>query len=254
MKKLDLKNTSQVEKVKVMREYWSAQLGVDDVTKIPGYNPEGRFSIMHSTWKQRKQAGFRFQERFDITEEMLEKEMKDCYLYHRVTDDCNIDNFIDGVLQNNGAMVSTMEKMRCGVPVGGMSPGSDMSSGGANYFFTRIREVKGKGSADDGLYFKKSMLRRMDAITYDSDKFGRVTGNTVRSHRRSDIEDWKKIAKRDGSDETIFKNNVTLLDNIDMIIVNSESKRDGILKAFKKNGITSLPDGRSVSSIVQVRR
>jgi hypothetical protein len=253
LRKLDKHQSSPVEQVKILREYWSNQLGVTDVTKIPGYDPEGKFSIMHSGWKKGKQAGFRLQERFDITDEMLERELKDCYLYHRVTNDCNIGNFIDEVLKNNGAMVSTMEKIRCGISVGGMSPESDMSTGGASYFFTRIRQVGSRGSASEGLYFKKSMLRRMDAITYDSDKFGRVTGNTVRTNRISDIDGWKKIIRRDGSDETIFKNNVTLLDNIDLIVTSSQSKREAILKAFKKNGITHLPDGRPVSSIVQLR-
>ncbi len=241
--------------MQALRDYWAKELGVDDVTKIPGYNPEGRFSIMHSTWKQRKGAGFRLQERFDVTDEILNREMKDYYLYHRITNTSgnNIGKFIDDVLSNNGAMVSTVEKLRSGIPVGGMSPDSDMMTGGANYFFTRIRQVKGKQSACEGLYFKKNMLRRMDAVTYNSDKFGRVTGNTVRNNRLSKIDDWKAIAQRGGSDETIFKNNVTLLDNLDMIITTNESKRAAVIKAFKKNGITKLPDGRPVSSIVQVR-
>ena len=255
LKKLNSGHVSQGERVQALRDYWAAQLGVDDVTKIPGYDPEGRFSIMHSTWKQRKQAGFRLQERFDITDEILNREMKDYYLYHRITNTSgnNIGKFIDDVLSNNGAMVSTVEKLRSGIPVGGMSPDSDMMTGGANYFFTRIRQVKGKQSACEGLYFKKNMLRRMDAVTYNSDKFGRVTGNTVRNNRLSKIDDWKAIAQRGGSDETIFKNNVTLLDNLDMIITSNESKRAAVIKAFKKNGITKLPDGRPVSSIVQVR-
>ncbi len=255
LKKLESGHASQSERVQALRDYWATELGVDDVTKIPGYDPEGRFSLMHSTWKQGKQAGYRLQERFDITDEMLEREMKDYYLYHNITSTRGrtIGGLIDDVLSDNGAMVSTMEKMRSGIPVGGMSPESDMATGGANYFFTRIRYVKPGQSANNGLYFKKNLLRRMDAITYNSDKFGRVTGNTVRNNRLSKIEDWKTIAKRRSSDETIFKNNVTLLDNIDMIVTSSENERRAVIQAFKKHGITRLPDGSPVSSIVQVR-
>ena len=255
LKKINTKQTSQSERVKALREYWATQLGVDDVTKIPGYDPEGRFSIMHSTWKQRKQAGYRLQERFDITDQMLDREMKNHYLFHNITNTQgrNMSNFIDDVLSNNGAMVSTVEKMRAGVPVGGMSPESDMMTGGANYFFTRIRQVKPGQSAREGLYFKKNLLRRMDAITYSSDKYGRVSGNTVRNNRLSKIDDWKAIAKRRGSDETIFKNNVTLLDNIEMIMTSSESERKSVIQAFKKHGISKLPDGRPVSSMVKSR-
>jgi hypothetical protein len=129
-----------------------------------------------------------------------------------------------------------------------------MNTGGATYFFTRIRKVPGQrgGSREPGLYFKKRMLRRMDAITYSSDKFGRVTGETVRKNRKSTVQEWKQIASRQGSDETIFKYSVTLLDNIDVVAVSSQSQRRQVIQAFKKHGITRLPDGRRIEDIVVV--
>ena len=42
-------------------------------------------------------------------------------------------------------MVSTVEKMRIGIPPGGMSPEADMDSGGASYFFTRIHKLPAQG-------------------------------------------------------------------------------------------------------------
>ena len=92
----------------------------------------------------------------------------------------------------------------------------------------------------------------MDAITYSSDKFGRVTGDTVRKNRKSTVEEWKQIASRKGSDETIFKYSVTLLDNIDVVAVRSASDRTKVIAAFKKHGITRLPDGRRIEDIVVV--
>ena len=253
MKKLNASHASKSERVQALRDYWAAQLGVDDVTRIPGYDPEGRFSIMHSKWKQKKRAGYRLQERFDITDEMLDRQMKDYSLIHGVTGQSGGGEagLIDNILANNGAMVSTVEKIRMGVPVGGMSPTSDMATGGSSYFFTRIRKLTPGRLKTKGLYFKKNLLRRMDAVTYDTDKYGRVTGTTVRRCRASKIDEWKAIARK-YDNETIFKNNVTLLDNIDMIVVGSQSERKAIIQVFKKNGITKLPDGRLVSSIVEV--
>lgn len=50
-----------------------------------------------------------------------------------------------------------------------------MDTGWATYFFTRIRKLPtAGGSRETGLYFKKRLLRRMDAISYDHDAFGRV--------------------------------------------------------------------------------
>ena len=192
--------------------------------------------------------------RFDISDEDLERDLPGVGLYHRLTDDSSMPGFLDEVLGNNGAMASTVEKMRIGVRPGGMSPTADMDTGGASYFFTRIRKLPGEsgGSREPGLYFKKRMLRRMDAITYTDDKFGRVTGETVRRGRKSTVPEWKTIASKRRSDETIFKYSVTLLDNIDVVAVRKEADRAKVVKAFKKHGFTRLPDGRKVEDIVVV--
>lgn len=58
-------------------------------------------------------------------------------------------------LGNNGAMINTVEKIGAGVRPGGMSPESDMKSGGASYVFTRIRKSPSAGGTAPGLYFKK---------------------------------------------------------------------------------------------------
>jgi len=148
-------------------------------------------------------------------------------------------------------MISTVEKMRIGIKQGGMSPKADMSSGGASYFFTRLRKTPTKAHpGQSGLYFKKKLLRRMDSITYDHDKYGRCTGDEVRLNRKSFIKDWKRILSRNTSDETIFKYTVTLLDNIECIVASSASERRAVIQAFKKHGITKLPDGRRIENIV----
>ena len=53
------------------------------------------------------------------------------------------------------------------------------------------------------------------------------------------------------NNETIFKNSVTLLDNIDIIAVTTEAERKATIRAFKKHGITKLPDGRCIEDVVQ---
>ena len=98
------------------------------------------------------------------------------------------------------------------------------------------------------------LLRRMDAITYESDKYGRVTGNHVRQHRRTSLLDYKRIEARKTSDETIFKNEVTLLDNIEVVSARDEAQRRKVIEVFHKHGITRLPDGRRVEDIVVTAR
>ena len=253
IKNLDTKKASKAERVKALRQYWSDHLGIDDVTQIPGYDPQGKYSLMSSSWKKKKEAGYRHQLRFDITDDQIKRELGDYGLYHQLTNGSDIAEVLDAILDHNGAMISTVEKMRIGVPVGGMSPSSDMGSGGASYLFTRIRKLPGVGyeHGNTGFYFKPQLLRRMDAITYEGDKYGRVTGNHVRQHRKVNISDYKTIASRKSSDETILKNEVTLLDNLQVVTVGSETAKRKVLKVFRKHGVSRLPDGRLIKDIVK---
>lgn len=248
LKGLEDRDASVSERVQTLRDYWQGRLGVRDLTRLPGYSPQGEYQ--NGFLDRHLDGGYRHQYRFDLSDEDLEREMKGHALFHNLTDGARMDSFIDTVLENNGAMVSTIEKMRIGVPTGGMSPEADMDTGGASYFFTRIKKLPVRGNLKSkGLYFKKRMLRRMDAISYDHDAFGRVTDDYVRDRRGSTPADWKKFAGRSGN-ETIFKYSVTLLDNIETIVTDSKTEREKVLKSFTRRGITVLPDGRKIEEVV----
>lgn len=191
--------------------------------------------------------------RFDISDDDLEKQMKGYSLYHHLTNGESVSSFLDTALENNGAMVSTVEKLRAGIPPGGMSPESDMNSGGATYVFTRIRKTPtASGTSDTGIYFRKRLLRRMDAVSYNHDAFGRVTENYVVDNRGSSPTEWKSFS-RGSSNETILKYSVTLLDNLETVVVGSESERRRVLDVFAKHGVSVLSDGRRAEDIVLVR-
>ncbi|HOC93355.1 MAG TPA: minor capsid protein [bacterium] len=248
MREMDSSNATKAERIQAMRKFWADELGVDDVTKIPGYDPVGNYELGFKDPTRR--AGYRHQMRFDITDADLERELKGFGLYHNITDSGDVEDLVKTVLENNGNMVSTVEKIRIGVKPGGMSPVSDMRTGGATYFFTRVRKlpVSGRGSA--GLYFKKRLLRRMDAITYDHDAFGKVIDDYVRKKRLSSIQDYKRLASGGRSDETIFKYTVSLPDEIEVIKTSNAAQRARIVEMFKKQGFSKLPDGRRIEDVV----
>lgn len=251
LKALDNKGASKEERVRELRGFWEKRLGVKDLTKMPGYDPEGEHQLAFNRKKSR--AGYRHQYRFDVSDDDLEKALPGYALGHHLTNGEKVPDFIDLVMNNNGAMVSTVEKMRIGIPPGGMSPKADMDSGGASYFFTRIQKAPKKdGQGNVGLYFKKRLLRRMDAVSYNHDAYGRTRDDYVTKKRGSRVEDWKNFSSN-GSNETILKYNVTLLDNIDAIVVNNEAERKKLLDVWKKHGVSTLPDGRKASDIVFVR-
>jgi SPP1 gp7 family putative phage head morphogenesis protein len=248
---LDQRNASKTERVQAMRGFWEKRLGVPDITKIPGYDPVGEYQL---GFKDKTiGGGYRYQYRFDISDEDLEREMAGYSLHHSLTNSSSMSGFLDAALENNGTLISTVEKLRAGVQPRGMSPESDMKTGGASYVFTRIKKSPLSGaSAENGLYFKKRMLRRMDAISYDHDAYGKVTEDYVPTHRGSDPKTWKTHAQNT-SNETILKHSITLLDNLEAIVVGSQSERMQVLAVFKKHGISKLTDGRKVEDIVLVR-
>jgi len=248
MRQLDGSKATKAERIQAMRKYWADELGVEDVTKITGYDPVGNYELGFKDTTRR--AGYRHQMRFDITDKDLERELRGYGLYHNVTDGGDIEELVKSVLENNGNMVSTVEKIRIGVKPGGMSPVADMDTGGATYFFTRIRKLPTGGRGSSGLYLKKRLLRRMDAITYDHDAFGKVKGEFVRKKRKVTLQDYKRLASGGRSDETIFKYTVSLLDEIDVIKTKNAVQRKRLIELFKKHGHTRLPDGRRVEEVV----
>jgi SPP1 gp7 family putative phage head morphogenesis protein len=246
--KLDQEGASREQRIAALRSFWEKKLGVPDLTKLPGYAPLGEYQLAFQGGKGA--AGYRHQYRFDLSDADLEKQLPGFALFHNVTNEKDLPSLVDLLLEHNGAFVSTIEKLRVGVPVGGMSPEADMNSGGASYFFTRIKKLPTGGKSPSvGFYFKKRLLRRMDAISYGNDHYGRVTENFVTDHRGSTPAEWKNFAGLSGN-ETILKYSVTLLDNIEMIGVKSVADRKKVIDMFHKRGILTLPDGRKVEDIV----
>ncbi|MHB1462031.1 MAG: minor capsid protein [Armatimonadota bacterium] len=247
---LDGRNATKTERVHAMRGYWERRLGTPDITKLPGYDPVGRYQLGFKDRATR--GGYRQQYRFDISDTDMEREMKGYSLHHSLTNGENISSFLDTVLENNGAMISTVEKLRAGIAPGGMSPESDMNSGGASYVFTRIKKTPTASTGETGLYFKKQLLRRMDAISYGHDAFGKVKDDYVTQNRGSDPQAWKSFSSKSGN-ETILKYSVTLLDNLESIVVRGSQERRRVLDVFRKHGISVLPDGRKIEQIVLER-
>lgn len=154
------------------------------------------------------------------------------------------------ILQSGGDLTSTVDKFRKGFDWGGMSPSSDMESGGANYLFARIKSTNSAYSRDSGLVWKSDLMARTDAISYDGDLYGRVTEGAVQSHRKGSITGWKSNASN-SNNETIFKQTLSIFDkNFDRWICESESERQSIIKVFRENNYRTWPDGRKLEDVI----
>ena len=61
---------------------------------------------------------------------------------------------------------------------------------------------------------------------------GKVRDGYVSKYRGSTPNQWKRFARKRGN-ETIFKHSITLLDNLEAIVVRSEEERGQLLEVFR---------------------
>lgn len=210
----------------------------------PHYQPQGSAAAGR---------GWQTWDRWDLPRAQIEKEMADYTLTHHVSG--GLPDVVDSILSGGGQFTPTTERLRTGVPISqGMSPMSDMNSGGANYLFTRITPRHNvRGST---LCFKTGNLARMDAFSFDEDRYGdvRPPGETTRSDYRKKravtVDEFKAYSNK-SSNETIFKWGLHLLEQLDFIHCSSDADRKAVRSIFAKHKITRLPDGRDIQSIIQ---
>jgi hypothetical protein len=93
----------------------------------------------------------------------------------------------------------------------------------------------------------------MDAISYTTELYGDVGGdggpNFVRENRGSTVADWKRFSKVDNN-ETIFKNGLSLIEEVEKVIAGGAQARARIIKAYQDAGIDRFPDGRTLEEVI----
>lgn len=203
-----------------------------------GYEPDGRAGTGNKGW--------RAWDRWDMTRNKVRKELPGYGLTHESSAP-DLSMVVKGWLNNGGQVTNTVERLRTGIAISsGMSPTEDLRTGGANYFFTRIKSPAAVASFARGFIFKADALARMDAISFGSDYYGNVTPSN-KAKRATDPAGWKRNSAV-WNNETIFKNGLDLLRDLQAIRC-SAPERDSILKAFKDAGILQLADGRPVADL-----
>jgi hypothetical protein len=177
-------------------------------------------------------------------------------IYHSMTDGGVVDS-IRNILRSGGQMAPTVEKLRRGIPIGGMSPIPDLETGGAQYFFTRWRTVSDLTDSA-GVVWKARVGARLDAISYRSDEYGRVvnsdgTEGFVQQMRQTKIAQFEHSARYGGSNEVIVKESLSLFDDLDYIRVDTLTEKKQLLQVFRDEKINAWPDGRKLEDVVKVR-
>jgi SPP1 gp7 family putative phage head morphogenesis protein len=196
--------------------------------------------------------GRAYQLRPDLDTAEFEQFAKQHILYHNPqglgTDaGSGVFNSLKPVIEGGGTLASLTDRVRRGVPLSGSSVSSDLASGGGDYVFTRIKR---RGTTGTGVYWRANQAKRMDAITYDSDKFGRTTGDTIDEYRKGqDVASLRYVADS-SSNETIFKGGISLFDDIDRIVLSSQAEVKEAIDWMKQRGYKTWPDGRQLAEVI----
>jgi hypothetical protein len=214
------------------------------VDKLPGYNPAGNYQAFGQGRVIRETP------LIDESSKEWQNFAKSTVLVHTVHNP-DFAATIDRILDSGGALVATTDKLRRGISPKGLSPTDDMQTGGGDYVFTRIKNRDAVIGAK--LVWKVRALKRTDAISYPSDRYGSVTSEEeVIRHRRFGIAEWNTIKSISGN-ETIFKNGLSLFDDFEAILVDTELQRDQVLAVLRRHKITKWPDGRRIEDMVIVK-
>ncbi|MFP4137468.1 MAG: phage minor head protein [Halomonas sp.] len=232
----------QAQRIERLKELASEGLS-KRIDKFPDYDPRG----------ERTGLGTHRHNRFrpDLQDDPGWGRFKSDYrLYHENTND-DMPSSIRNILNSGGMMASTTEKLRRGIPMGGLSPKADLRTGGADYVFTRLK-TKNKANTQEGFVWKADHIARLDSISYDADRFGSVENDTHRRARKTGVKEWRRAAQN-STNEVVFKNSLSLFDGLERINARSTKDRDDIIKVFREAGYEKFPDGRALEEVIKVR-
>jgi SPP1 gp7 family putative phage head morphogenesis protein len=155
------------------------------------------------------------------------------------------------MINGGGQLISLADRLRRGLSPGDSSPDADFNGGGANYVFARIQQSASGDTPHTGIFFKAERLaRRVDAVSYPSDKYGNITDSTQRSYRAGTVGELRDNAQ--GShNEMIFKDGLSLFEDLDVIVLYDKAERDQAIKDLKAIGYNKWPDGRVLTKVIK---
>jgi hypothetical protein len=221
---------------------WSKRLGVKDVRKIKPYQwkpvlDQGRAEYGKGWWK-----------RFDITKKDLDKH--GLTLDHSLWHGSPVQFFEQVLPGKTHALITTEMKQRIGIPLAGMSPESDMATGGARYAFTRVRS-RNFGDYQQirsrNIRFSNEVMLDADAIAYNSDEYGN-TAYFWEKHQPG-VAEFRGMVNR-SSNEMIIQNHLSF-DHIEEIGSPTHLEKEKLIELFKRHGIEDL-GGRKLDDVIKV--
>lgn len=207
------------------RKAFSDQFGaklVDDWVASAGYMP--RYSH-NDTRRPGEENGHPYWHRFDVTPEQLAS--KNFTSHSLGKGDDSAVNIV-----KSGALLSTEERSRV---LGGWYPGSSSSSdqghGSSNFLFAR-QNLTGHVNVNVSL----EAALRTSVYSFSGDNYGEIENRKTSSYFDFD----KQTQYADYGNEMMYKQALSVLDDIEMMSFSDEVQRNLAIQHLKDNGITEI--------------
>ena len=192
----------------------------------------------------------------DIRDADVDKLLSETIIYHNPTglgwgaNRQMLGRMLD-IIDNGGQLASQMDRVRRGIASAGSSVDSDHRTGGANYVFTRLATRTLTKHA--GVYWKPKQALRLDAVSYSGDRFGEVTPEVQQRDRAIGVDEIMERRYGAGgspSNETIFRDSLSLFDDLERVVFPTQADYTKAMKELTKRGYKTWPDGRPLADVL----
>lgn len=225
------------------RVAWYKNLTGKDVTKSRAWNElEAATGFGH---------GRKFQYRADMEDNFFNQVTQGIRLYHNPNSlakdgGAPVLDAVKAIVNGGGSLTSLLDRVRRGLPESKNAASYDYADGGGAYVFTRV--VRPTHSGTGFIWKSERLMARTDRVTYAGDKYGDV--RTAQGQHIDHPENWSRLVNN-SSDETIFKDGLSLFEDLDYIQTSGKADRQAVIDFLKSEGYSIWPDGRPVEKVVR---
>lgn len=171
-------------------------------------------------------------------------------------DDKMLEN-MKAMIHGGGHYASRVDLLRRGLyfkPGEGSSVAADFNVGGGVGMFTRILKKGDENNWQDlsGLFWKPRVVKRLDAVSYSGDEFGEMREGVQQNKRRRNLSELSDV-RHATSNETIFRDTLSLFDDFDKMVFNKKSTAEEMRAFMRAEGYKEWPDGRKLEEVIRYK-